>query len=322
LKGKLQSSAIVVITFNPNIRKAIKMAPKPDIDVIISNDASTMCFGSNGESSSMTGVPQNAMIRKYSDIPLYHTTNTQMQVQDLSNAMSELKVHYGNILNTVDASLSRTSPVLEACRLSLLTRTPLVMNQAESLIESLRNCGDSTSRLRDKLQASCTILRIAKYLDTIELAMRNPPRESLDEKLHSILQCTQVQLLQKEMEHDISFRISPWVPSCLAFDLPVGHSARCSVPGSHALNVEVEPVFEFHANDLLNGRNVIGSFQACRVEIEKIKHKPCQFYSGAGTIGECMIRIRLSPIANKSGRIPIWGEEPAVDELVVKEARA
>jgi hypothetical protein len=268
---------------------------------------------------------QNGLTRNYSEIPIYQTATHQMQVHDLSAALTELKAHYSNILSTVDASLSPSSPVLEACRLSLLTRAPLVVSQAENLIESLEHCTDVSSRLKDKLQASCTILRAAKYLDTIELAMKNPPRDCLDDKLLKMLQCEEAQLLRQEVGDGLQFRISPWLPSCLAFDLPVGKSVHQSFAGdrvSPPLNVEVEPVFEFHANDLINDRNVIGSFQACRVEVEKVRHKALDFTSGSGTVGECMICVRVSPLSRNSQMVPIWGEEPEVDQLVIKEARA
>jgi hypothetical protein len=230
------------------------------------------------------------------------------------------------------------SPVLKACTMSLHSRVPLLLKQASLLIHQLK-CQNSDKAAADRvitgrLRSNFALVRLVQYLDLIESAMQNPPRELLDARLLDILRAMNMNNSSvsiagnTEQEQAAFFRVSPWLAKTLAFDLPLGQTASTQLAGNLPLEVEVEPIFEIHAADVVAGKLENWSFCACSVVIQSCKHKATPFSSGAGMIGECIIRVHVTPLHNDKKQ-PVstparaaWSESQFQKKLVIREARA
>jgi hypothetical protein len=210
------------------------------------------------------------------------------------------------------------SPVLDACRLSLRTRMPQVLEQASLLLQSVSSSENKSTHLIGKLRASFAIMRATQYVEIIEAGIDAIGPNGIDARLLSLIDSKAFKALAFEMQEDLSFRISPWLVSSLAFDVPTGKMARSSVGGPLPLTVEVEPVVEFNADSLLNDKGVMRSFRPCSLKIEKFSHTPCEFSAGSGTSGMARITVRLSPL--ESLEADHLGRD--VQVLGIREARA
>jgi hypothetical protein len=272
----------------------------------------------------------------------------------LSLRVKELTARTLEAVQSLENPDEDSSPVLKACTMSLHSRVPLLLKQASLLIHQLK-CQPQSSSSDDndddesnkrivigRLRSNFALVRLVQYLDLIESAMQNPPRELLDVRLLEILKKASHPLVASSSAVAGEgarpfFRVSPWLAKTLAFDLPIGQTASTRLLPSSAdkknlpLEVEVEPMFEIHAADIVAGKleNCL-SFCSCSVVIESCKHKATPFSSGAGMIGECIIRVHLTPLqydddkkqgASSSASRATWDEaEP--EKLVVREARA
>ena len=224
------------------------------------------------------------------------------------------------------------SPVTHACHVSVRSRMMELLKQASGFISSMEEAAvasDEDSSLKiHRLRCSIALLRAEQYLDLMERAMENPPRDELDAVLHEILESEK---LEHVNDKSFGFRISPWVSSFLAFDLPVGPLVRWNAPTDHRpLSLQVEPMLEFNSIDLLdkNRESILSQVKGCDVVIEKCQHKSRNFSAGAGTIGECHLQVRLTPMSDEQsgnssgGSKPIWGQDPDPPALSIREARA
>lgn len=210
------------------------------------------------------------------------------------------------------------SPVLDACRLSLRTRMPQVLEQASLLVESVSSSKNESTHLIGRLRASFAILRATQYVEIIEAGIDAIGLESIDARLLSLIESKAFKTLAVEMRDDLTFRVSPWLVSSLTFDVPAGKMARSSVGGMLPLTVDVEPVVEFNVKSLLKDKGAMRSFRPCSLKIENFSHSPCEFSAGAGTAGMARITIRLSPLESlEEGRL---GQD--VQVLSIREARA
>jgi hypothetical protein len=89
------------------------------------------------------------------------------------------------------------------------------------------------------------------------------------------------------------------------------------------LKVEVEPVVEFLADDEASVNAAVDAAHPCKVTILKCTHRARDFHSGAGTIGEACIRVRLSPLDDSNDKqLSVWGTDKQVRSLRIREARA
>jgi hypothetical protein len=237
---------------------------------------------------------------------------------ELATDLDRLVARVDEMLVKEESTKANFSPVLDACRLSLRTRMPQVLEQASILVESVSSSENESAHLIGRVRASFAIMRAVQYVEIIESGIDAIGLDIIDGQLLSLIDSHAFKALAVEMQEDISFRVSPWLASSLAFDVPAGKMARSSVGGALPLTVEVEPVVEFYSDSLLNEKGATSSFRPCSLKIEKLSHTPCEFSAGAGTSGMARITIRLSPL--ESLEAEYLGQD--VQVLGIREARA
>jgi hypothetical protein len=237
---------------------------------------------------------------------------------DVFTDLNRLAVRVDEMHVKEESMKASFSPMLDACRLSLRTRMPQVLEQASLLVQSISSSENESTHLIDKLKASFAIMRATRYVEIIEAGIDAIGLDSIDARLLSLIDSNAFKALAVEMQEDPSFRVSPWLTSSLAFDVPMGKMARSSVGGSLPLTVEVEPVVEFYSDSLLNDEGVMRSFRPCSLKIENFSHSPCEFSAGAGTSGMARITVRLSPLESLEEEYL----NRDVQVLSIREARA
>jgi hypothetical protein len=237
---------------------------------------------------------------------------------ELATDLDRLAVRVDEMRVKEKSTKANFSPVLDACRLSLRTRMPQVLEQASLLVQSVSSSENESTHLIGRLRASFAIMRAAQYVEIIESSLAAIGLDSIDGRLLSLIDSNAFKALAAEMQQDLSFRVSPWRASALAFDVPAGKMARSSVGGPMPLTVEVEPVIEFYSDSLLNDKDAMSSFRPCSLKIEKFSHSPCEFSAGSGTSGMARITVRLSPL--ESLEAECLGRD--VQVLGIREARA
>lgn len=218
------------------------------------------------------------------------------------------------------------SLVLQACAVSLRTRLPLVLRQTAQLIEN------AESGIVGKMRSTLALVRTTQYVDSIQEGMDPESNEGLDEQLRAVLEGLDVESLPEDVRLNLAFRVSPWIASsALCFDLPLGGSATWQSPlqakqqQQHQLpiRVQVEPVVEFRAHDMASVASARAAARACAVTIESCAHEARAVCTGAGMIGEAVVRVHVRPIRSKTGqKLQVWGSGEEVPSLCIKEARA
>jgi hypothetical protein len=237
---------------------------------------------------------------------------------DLATDLDRLIARVDEIRLKEESMKANASPVLDACRLSLRTRMPQVLEQATLLVQSVSSSENKSTHLIGRLRASFAIMRATQYVEIIEAGIDAIGLDGIDARLLSLIDSKAFKTLAVEMQEELSFRVSPWLVSSLTFDVPSGKMVCSSVGGPLPLTVEVEPVVEFNADSLLNDKGVMRSFRPCSLKIEKFSHIPCEFSAGTGTSGMARITVRLSPL--ESLEADHLGRD--VQVLGIREARA
>lgn len=285
-----------------------------------------------GNSSPAT-VPKGAIsISKSKSMPVLNLDHPNLVTYanvpvDHHDEQKKLKAAFQSLSSRVDRLLASEkdttgSLVLQACSLSLRTRMPLVLRQTSELIES----AGRESQLVSKIRTTLAMVRAIQYMDCLQEGMDPETNEGIDAQLLSVLSGLDVDSLPEDFKNNLSFRVSPWVPSDLAFDLPLGESARTHLEGDGSsklpISVEVEPVVEFRAHDFASVKNARAAARACKVTIEKCTHCALEF-PGAGICGEATIQVRVTPLdGTNPNEIQVWGLDKDVQGLCIKEARA
>lgn len=233
-----------------------------------------------------------------------------------------LRERTDGLVEATESFAWQSSPVAQACRVSVRTRMREVLRQAAGFVSSLEACSDPPKSTIYRLRCSIALLRAEKYLNLIESGLKNPPRDELDRRLREVLESDALETVRNDLGQNFFFQISPWVSSFLAFDLPAGRMAE-TVVNDLPLVVQVEPMLEFNSEDLLEQRDVLSQVKSCSVSILKCKHKSRSFSGGAGTIGECLLQVRLAPSGEPQDRSTrVWGQHPDEPTLCIREARA
>jgi hypothetical protein len=237
--------------------------------------------------------------------------------------------------DTVAASESnKRSPVRDACRQSLTTRMPHVLRQCKVLVErvaeSSRDVEESgQNKMIATLRSGFALVAAVQFLDTVQEAIYGGSRPALDRRLEEVTELALHERVQGEGEtlettSTPLFRVSHWLAPALAFDAACGSKVCTRLPGDSKqlpLDLEVEPVISYMADDLASGSKPV-EFRQCSVEVLDCRHRPSEFTEGAGGLGVAYVRIRVSPLYDGSASSPIriWGEEE-VEKLTVKEVR-
>lgn len=257
------------------------------------------------------------------------TAGLVMALQTLQTRTVQLLAETAEEEPATMTSLPLVSPVRAACRRSLQTRMPLVLQQCEILVD--RACAAGTAHegadpdrseeddaMVATLRSSFALVSAVQFLDTIQEALGGgPARTVLDDRLREVLR------LAGNEHAAATLRLSHWVAPTLSFDAACGSAVRTTLEGTWPLTLEVEPVVAFPADDLRAGERKL-AIRACRVEVLECRHRPSQFAEGAGGLGVAFVRIRVSPVDDgAAAKSPprIWGEQE-VEKLVVKEVRA
>jgi len=242
------------------------------------------------------------------------------------------------------SSNNKNTTLLQACcALSLRTRLPVILRQTAELVESAITGGDgqpnnnSNHRIVGKMRSTLALVRLEKYMDSIQEGMDADTNEGLDEQLLYVLSGLDVESLPQGFvqNNNLSFRVSPWIASALCFDLPLGESAQWHTtpqellvgdPQQLPIQVQVEPVVEFRARDAASAAAARAAAVACEVVIEQCTHAARAVCHGAGVIGEATIRVHVRPTARLSrggASSSVWGSDnEGVQSLCIKEARA
>lgn len=212
----------------------------------------------------------------------------------------------------------KSSLVRDACLNTLQTRMPLFLRHAGLHIESINKSSDGAGRVVGKLRSTLALAAAVQVLDTIESAMASEAREVLEEKLAMVAS-------KASSQAAACFHVSHWVVPALVFDLRAGAAAFASVEGdkhdSLPLELTVEPILSFGADELLSGSvrdRTIGMYD---IEIVECKHSPQGFAAGAGALGVAFVKVRVSKRNETCKGIRVWGEED-IDVLKLKAARA
>jgi hypothetical protein len=239
---------------------------------------------------------------------------------ELATDLDRLAARVGEMRVKEESTKANFSPVLDACRLSLRTRMPQVLEQASLLVDSVSRSQNEYTQMIGRSRASFAVMHAAQYVEIIEAGIDIDAGglDSIDGRLLSLIDSNAFKALEVEMQEDLSFRVSPWLTSSLAFDVPAGKMARSSIGGPLPLTVEVEPVVEFYSDSLLNEKSVASSFRPCSLKIEKFSHSPCEFSAGAGTSGMARITVRVSPLES----LETENVSRDVQVLGIREARA
>lgn len=232
-----------------------------------------------------------------------------------------------------------SSPVRDACRRSLSTTMPLILEKVSLYVDNIDEGGSSSKsisttsssskRMIAKLRATFALINCVQYLDTIESGLSSNSRNRYDEVMKSVL--TKIRsnpLIDDQFKAKAHFRVSHWVAPTLAFDIPAGDMTSAtaaegegdSTADSLPISLRVEPVISFGSEDLITGKKGSKTFRRCAVIIEKCHHKSKEFAEGAGTIGVADVRVKVFPLDEGAKRARIWGEKEG-DRLCVTEAR-
>jgi len=304
----------------PNTENEILLTPGGSNRSSTANSPASMC--------AKTSLPRKDSFQFLADLDLEQPSFDDEQVDEdynaFTNSLKEVSQRFDSLLQMAENKTGDFSPVLDACHLSLRTRMPHVLEQTSQLIESIQESKEESIKMVAKMRSSLALVRAAQYLDIIDIAMEDPPRKRLDGQLANMLESSEMKELALEFQTKPSFRVSPWVTSLLAFEIPAGLPARRTLTTDVFLpiSVEVEPVFEFRAEDLDGERNVLHSYRACSVEIEKFRHDAREFCAGAGTIGVCTLKLRISPLNDDDAdNLRVWGYDEDVPKLCITEAR-
>ena len=285
-------------------------------------------------SADIKSVPSSLYLRKGKPLSFASLQKCEEEHALISSELEKLKVRANRLVECANKNSDKNSLVLQACALSLRTRFPLVLQQTELLIESANRSQED--RIVGKMRSTLALVRATQYLDSIQEGMDPETNENLDEQLLTVLTGLDTEGLRQDVRELLSFRVSPWIATTLCFDLPLGPAAtwQNTPPQWSAqlpIRLEVEPVVEFRAHDMASVASArAAAARACEVTIESCSHEARAVWTGAGMIGEAVVRVHVRPTrrgesaaaAESAGQLQVWGIDKAVPSLCIKEARA
>eukprot|EP00543_Licmophora_paradoxa_P004430 CAMPEP_0202443878 /NCGR_PEP_ID=MMETSP1360-20130828/3042_1 /ASSEMBLY_ACC=CAM_ASM_000848 /TAXON_ID=515479 /ORGANISM="Licmophora paradoxa, Strain CCMP2313" /LENGTH=345 /DNA_ID=CAMNT_0049059697 /DNA_START=48 /DNA_END=1085 /DNA_ORIENTATION=+ len=217
------------------------------------------------------------------------------------------------------------SPTVDACRHSLRCEVSMMLLEADHL---LQNVGQVTP-----WRASLAQLRAESYLGTIESALSNSARQTIDRQLRIVASAITDQLStedeegedeEKVAEQPPQITISSWRTPSLAFDVVVGKEICKSFP---QVIVRARVIAEVLAKDMnVNGAQ-LPHYRACTVSVEGARYER-MITAVNGNTGEVFLKLRISPVGRppsgnkiKKGK-KVWGFDERVTAVSFREARA
>lgn len=191
---------------------------------------------------------------------------------------------------------SAQSLMVNACHSSLLSEFKDMLEEAKLLLNHLDNNGECCIT---SWRVSLAQIRADAYLERIETALDCPDSTVLDVELAAICNTITTQLSFSTNSNNMDVRISPWNLSSLAFDVavasPIAHSMKSH--GTLPLNIQVRAIQEVQAKDIIcNGERNAALYKACSLSVERCVHEVGSFRAGAGSVGDVLLTLRVSPI--------------------------
>jgi hypothetical protein len=276
------------------------MAPRPDelMEAMIPETTTSDDFGKEKgftyeSARGKTTMPSFG--RKHDDKTL------RLSFQELSDGCSDL----------LETLFHGSSPTLDACRGSLQTDMNCMLQQANTLLQNVEQV--------TQWRASLAQARVDCYLETIQTALNS--RQQLDSELGLVADSIASQInsnSESKTSDDLAVRVSAWRTPSLCFDLDVSEPVEFLRTDAMPIKVRARAIAEIYAKDMPGS---IPQYKACLVRIEDVKHDNSNSASLAGTVGEALIKIRISPFGDAQKKKATWGEDEDVGFVRVIEAR-
>lgn len=282
----------------------VKMAPRRE-------DEGIMVFGEETElSSSPPSFTSDHFIKTLSSLSLEHVeenvnpntsnTNTELQAakDSLVASLSLISERGERLLARVHETLNsnNASLIVEACKSSLETEFLLMLEEAQLLLNNMDSEGECPIT---SWRVSLAQLRVDAYLESITTALNCPDSSDFNVALSDVANNIAAELKTK----DAAVRISPFNLSSLAFDVTVGAPIHYALEGDLPLNLQVQAIQEIQAKDTMDDKAMPN--RACKIEIERCVHEVGSFRAGAGSVGDVLVTIRVSPIGEATGDDPL-----------------
>jgi hypothetical protein len=224
-----------------------------------------------------------------------------LSFQELSDGCSDL----------LETLFHDSSPTLDACRGSLQTDMNFMLHEANTLLKNVEQV--------TQWRASLAQARVDSYLETIQLALNS--RQQLDSELGLVANSIASQInsySESKASEDLAVRVSAWRTPSLCFDLDVSEPVEFLRVDYMPIKVRARAIAEIYAKDMPGS---IPQYNACLVRIEDVKHDNSNAALLAGTVGEALIKIRISPVGDAQNKKATWGEDEDVGFVRVIEAR-
>ena len=315
------------------------MAPRrEDIDVDMS-DSVAFCSSSSFSTDRFTKSSLSFLSAEEEESPRRGSTGSDVDNakfglrESLQLIMDRGERLLHEVCNALDNSNEESKIIVDVCNSSLQSEFLSMVDEAQLLLENMGAGGDHPLTMITSSRVSLALVRVDAYLEAIETSLKCLDRDRLDKELFAAANSISTQLkssLEEEKFHEdthVPLQISPWNMGSLAFDLTVGSPAQFALapkPNGLPMNVDVRAILEIQAKDIYDGRSL--SYRACKVHVERCVHEVNAYHAGAGTVGEALVQIRVSPILEADGAKPKSGRSWSMDKkevmpLYVKEAR-
>jgi hypothetical protein len=271
----------------------------------------------NTLSRSPLSFESDSFIKSLSNLSFEHEDTPQLNVSNESDeAKASLSASLKLISERGDRILKRilndkngaNSLMLQACHSSLKSEFTYMLEEAKLL---LNNMGNDDECPITSWRISLAQIRADAYLESIQTALDCPDTSLVDVELLKVYN----DIVSQLSSDIVDLRISPWNMTSLGFDVSVATPIDYALESrTLPLNLQVCAIQEVQAKDIVNG-DKSNVYRACSLKVERCVHEVGSFRAGAGSVGDVLLTIRVSPIVNN--------DESLTEESrpVIKEAR-
>lgn len=220
----------------------------------------------------------------------FETTEVQMaltgSLQLISERAERLLARVTELLNSANAT-----PLAQACLSSLQKEFKFMLEEASLLLNHMGTQGECPIT---SWRVSLAQIRVDAYLESIETALNCPDASFFNVALFQVASSV-ASLLNTD---NVNICISPMNLSSLTFDVTVGTPVCHVLEGELPLNLQVSAIQEISANDIANDDSTHLN-RACKLEIERCVHQVGSFRAGAGSIGDVLVTVRITPLGDE-----------------------
>ena len=234
----------------------------------------------------------------------------QMQAKALLSTSLQLVSERGERLlkRILSDNNGANSLMVRACLSSLESEFTYMLQEAKLL---LNNMGNGDECPITSWRVSLAQIRADAYLETIETALDCPDGKLVDVELLKVYNDIVTQLSCDSVD----VRVSPWNLSSLGFDVSVATPIDYSLDSrTLPLNLQVCAIQQVQAKDIVDG-DKSSVYRACSLKVERCVHEVGSFRAGAGSVGDVLLTIRVSPLVNNDESLT------EKSRPIVKEAR-